>query len=64
MSGTVIKRCTCVSAFQDARYGAGMRVFNIGKDPSILGCTVCGGNRLIKRMQAHAAMFKPMGGKK
>ena len=44
---TVIKRCDCVHAFQDKKYGDGLRVHNLtGKKGSCIGklsrCTVCG----------------------
>lgn len=42
---SIIKPCpeNCESAYQDARYGAGNRVFNVrqGKAPGTR-CTVCG----------------------
>jgi hypothetical protein len=38
---TIIARCICSSTYQDARYGPGMRVFNIAKSGA-KGCTVCG----------------------
>jgi hypothetical protein len=36
---SMIRVCTCVNAFQDATYGRGMRVHNIGKGK--VHCTVC-----------------------
>jgi hypothetical protein len=39
-TGTTIKYCNCTSAFQDAKYGPGMRVFNRGLKTA--KCTVCG----------------------
>ena len=36
----MIKKHFCSSAYQDKRYGMGMRVFNKGKDK--IRCTVCG----------------------
>lgn len=37
---TVVRPCTCASAFQDERYGSGQRVHNVGKEH--VYCTVCG----------------------
>lgn len=42
-SGCIIASCTCAHEFQDQRYGAGRRVFNLG--PSGGSCTVCGSKR-------------------
>lgn len=41
--GSVIKRCTCTHAFQDERYGTGMRVANrtAKSNPTTYRCTVC-----------------------
>ena len=37
---TIERPCKCVHAFQDATYGKGVRVYNVGlKDAK---CTVCG----------------------
>jgi len=36
-AGTVIAGCICACAFQDARYGAGRRVFNIGRKGGVCG---------------------------
>jgi hypothetical protein len=39
-SGTTVRRCVCKHAFQDTRYGSGMRLCNItGSNGS--RCTVC-----------------------
>ena len=38
-SNTVIKLCSCKHVYQDAKYGNGMRVHNIGKTKKC--CTVC-----------------------
>jgi len=41
---TSIKRCTCINAFQDERYGVGMRVHNFARGGGTNGgyrCTVC-----------------------
>lgn len=40
-SGTVLRRCKCEHAFQDSRYGKGMRVFNLSQKSSRVRCTVC-----------------------
>ncbi len=40
-NGAVIRSCSCQSAFQDAKYGNGQRVHNIGPK-SGYNCTVCG----------------------
>ena len=37
----IIKQCSCVSEYQDRRYGLGYRVKNETKDEG-LRCTVCG----------------------
>lgn len=41
-----IAKCTCKSEYQDAKYGHGMRVHNLGKGKEKAGrkakCTVCG----------------------
>ncbi len=42
-SGTIVGRCICAHEFQDSRYGASMRVFNIGRTTA--HCTVCGASR-------------------
>lgn len=43
------KRCTCDHDYQDAKYGQGMRVFNLGMKTKGSGtkatCTVCGKER-------------------
>lgn len=43
-SGTTILRCNCDNAYQDAKYGPGMRVFNqkANKSSGAANCTVCG----------------------
>jgi hypothetical protein len=53
MTNTIKLSCTCKSAFQDERYGAGIRIHNVtlkggttrkeieGK-PQAARCTVCG----------------------
>jgi len=41
-SGAVLRYCSCTSAFQDRRYGAGRRVFCCAPKGT-LSCTVCGG---------------------
>jgi len=38
----VVKRCVCKNAFQDARYGAGMRVANPSQKDKSIHCTSCG----------------------
>ena len=35
-------KCTCKHAFQDAQYGQGVRLHNIGKMGKEARCTVCG----------------------
>lgn len=45
------KHMQCVSAYQDAKYGTGMRVHNVhhGKEGDRLRCTVCGsGNGIVR----------------
>lgn len=37
--GTTVQKCTCESAYQDEKYGAGMRVHNVTDDGT--RCTVC-----------------------
>lgn len=38
----MIKRCTCTNAYQDAKYGHGMRVHNpYNKNGGGWRCTVC-----------------------
>ena len=39
--GTVIKACTCNSEYQDKRYGAGLRVYNLCKKGEKARCTIC-----------------------
>ena len=39
-SGTEIRPCTCHDEYQDARYGKGRRVFNLGIKART--CTKCG----------------------
>jgi hypothetical protein len=41
-SGTKVKRCDCKHAYQDEKYGHGMRVHNLKKDGDKANCTVCG----------------------
>jgi hypothetical protein len=43
--GCAMARCNCVSEYQDARYGQGMRVFNIGRAAG--ACTVCGAKKSV-----------------
>lgn len=38
-------RCVCKSEFQDARYGAGVRVMNPAPSKKTYRCTVCGQTR-------------------
>ena len=63
MSGTVLKPHGCTSAYQDAVYGRGVRVFNIGKQNKAGAtpetCTVCEPNALKKRLAAHARQHDP-----
>lgn len=42
--GTVRKRCTCSHAYQDKRYGKGVRIMNrcAKQGQSTARCTVCG----------------------
>lgn len=42
---THIQRCSCVSAFQDRRYGLGKRLHNLLQDSKDARCTVCGVQR-------------------
>lgn len=58
---TVIKPHNCMSAFQDATYGKGMRVHNVGKDDTAT-CTVCTPSARTKRLAAHAREWKPIHG--
>lgn len=43
-AGTVVARCDCTSHYQDAKYGQGMRVFNLKakKETGKMRCTNCG----------------------
>jgi hypothetical protein len=41
VAGAVIRTCSCISAFQDGRYGRGRRVFTASKKNGMT-CTVCG----------------------
>jgi len=43
--GVIIANCTCVSEFQDSRYGEHKRVFNHGANGSC--CTVCGAKKSV-----------------
>ena len=38
---TAIKECTCVSEFQDAKYGKNKRVMNFCVKAKCFRCTVC-----------------------
>ena len=38
----MIKQCNCTHAYQDKKYGKGLRVHNLCKDPTKCRCTVCG----------------------
>jgi hypothetical protein len=42
MSEVILKLCSCVSKYQDEKYGAGIRVFNKSQDGAKLSCSVCG----------------------
>jgi len=42
MSGTIKKRCTCVSEYQDKKYGKKIRICNLSLDQKKATCTVCG----------------------
>ena len=44
-AGVIVARCTCPHEYQDGRYGAGLRVHNVGNKQAI--CTVCGTKRGI-----------------
>jgi hypothetical protein len=39
-SGTIIARCSCTHAFQDKRYGSGLRLMNLTSNGKGR-CTVC-----------------------
>ena len=41
--GCVVASCICASEYQDERYGANRRVFNVG--PGGGKCTVCGAKK-------------------
>lgn len=41
----MILRCSCSHAFQDAKYGSGMRVHNSSLKGKAWRCTVCGTER-------------------
>lgn len=46
----MILRCSCLSDFQDKRYGLGLRLFNQGKaspGSRLYRCTVCGNERNV-----------------
>jgi hypothetical protein len=51
MSETGTHKCGCASAYQDKRYGSGIRVHNAKKDGTGV-CTVCGDSK--------GGMFKPV----
>jgi hypothetical protein len=40
--GTMVAPCGCTSAFQDRRYGRGLRLMNKSGTKSGQKCTVCG----------------------
>lgn len=42
---TDIRRCNCKHAWQDRRYGKGMRVHNRMPQKSLNRCTVCGNEK-------------------
>lgn len=45
LGSTIVKACShkpCVSAYQDKKYGPGVRVFNPAKKGTMCACTVCG----------------------
>ncbi len=53
---TIIKSHSCKSEYQDAAYGKGMRVHNVGKDADGIQestCTVCVPSRSMARIRAH-----------
>lgn len=56
MAGTKVLKCQkgCKHEFQDSRYGAGMRVFNVGgtKESPKNRCTVCGSDYIIDTPKA------------
>lgn len=54
----MISRCVCNSAFQDARYGKGMRVHTEGKKGD-LRCTVCSGDPVARKMRSQASAWLP-----
>ena len=39
---TTISKCACQHSFQDAEYGKGNRVYNVGVKSGKAKCTVCG----------------------
>jgi len=39
MGSSILRTDSCASSFQDATYGKGVRVFNVGKGK--VRCTVC-----------------------
>ena len=44
-AGTLVRKCTCDHTYQDKKYGAQMRVFNLTgkKEKGVMArCTVCG----------------------
>jgi hypothetical protein len=46
--GIIALRCTCKHAFQDGRYGQGMRVHNPMVKENRARCTVCGAEHDVR----------------
>ncbi len=60
---SAISACSCVSSYQDARYGRGMRVHTVGNPgriPSQLSCTVCKPSRAVLRLETHGALHNKL----
>jgi len=61
---TSIKYCGCISAYQDARYGIGLRVHN-STQTDTARCTSCGRpacDKIVK-MRANTELIKTNGGR-
>lgn len=54
MSLTTIKPCDCKHAYQDKKYGYGLRIHNYADKKNEWRCTVCG------KMKAKGGTEKPL----
>lgn len=51
MSGVAVKRCGCLSEYQDKKYGPGLRVHNFAPKKPAWRCSVCGTEKAVEKRE-------------